>query len=55
MDDGFEYYIIKSEHFLEREESKPSDYDLTVLMLRQMNNRQRNAKLERSDLTALPF
>ncbi|WP_411688807.1 hypothetical protein [Acinetobacter indicus] len=46
MDDGFEYYIIKSEHFLERAESKPSDYDLTVLMLRQMNNRQRNAKLD---------
>lgn len=44
-EDGFEYYIIKSEYFFEMNETKPNDYELTILKLRQMRNRERNAKL----------
>lgn len=55
MDDGFEYYILKSEHFFEMKETKPSDYDLNILMLRQMKNRERNAQLDDPIFTLYRF
>lgn len=35
MEDGKEYYVLKSEHFDNVKSGKPQDFDLTVLMVRQ--------------------
>lgn len=44
MEDGNEYYILKSEHFASSKSAKPTDYDLTVMMVRQRLNREKNEK-----------
>lgn len=44
MEDGNEYYIFKSEHFSNAQSAKPSDYDLTIMMVRQLLNREKNEK-----------
>lgn len=42
MDDGNQYYTLSNEHFANERSGKPSDYDITVLMVRQMFNRKSN-------------
>ena len=42
MEDGCQYYTLSNEHFANQRTGKPSDYDINVLMVRQMFNRKSN-------------
>lgn len=42
MEDGCKYYTLSNEHFANQRTGKPSDYDINVLMVRQMFNRKSN-------------